>query len=68
MCSLVMSAYFLSKMVNRASIKGKQVQFHNNLTFYCGFNKEMNRLKEIHEEAFFPIPFLILSLILSLIS
>lgn len=41
MCSMVMSAYLLGKMVNKAPINGKKVRFHNELTFYCGFNKEI---------------------------
>jgi hypothetical protein len=32
-------------MVNKASISGKNIQFHINSTLYCGFNQEMNRLK-----------------------
>jgi len=43
----VTAAYFLSKTVNKASVKGKEAQIHNNLTPCCGFNEEMNRLKEI---------------------
>ena len=31
-CSLVVSACFLGKMVNKASIKRKGVQIHNGLT------------------------------------
>jgi hypothetical protein len=30
-------------MVNKAPIKGKEAQVHNNLTLYCGFDDGMGR-------------------------
>ena len=37
----IVFAHFLGKMVNEASDNAKQAQFHQNLTFWCGFNREI---------------------------
>ena len=59
MCSSVMSAHFLGKMVNEASINRKEARFHNNLTLHCGFNKEIEQIDgQLIEEDLFAIPFL----------
>ena len=39
--SPVISAYFLVRMVNEASVNRKEAQAHNELTFECGINKEL---------------------------
>jgi hypothetical protein len=59
--SRIALAYFLGKMVKKASINVKKAQIHNDSTLHCGFNWEieLNGLKGILD--LFTIPFFIRS-------